>query len=158
VQYTHCALGTGVRSYAWIGRAAGGLPQASLSRALRLLTAKRLVEVAVPLSTRPSRETRYQVADPYLRFWLTFLGPYLAKIERGRSDLVLRRIETSWTSWRGRAVKPSVRESLRRLAGDSLPPGTAVIGGYWTRTNDPEIDLVGADRSRARLGRADCNG
>jgi hypothetical protein len=27
-----------------------------------------------------------------------------------------------------------------------LPEGTAVVGGYWTRTNDPEIDLVGADR------------
>jgi hypothetical protein len=23
---------------------------------------------------------------------------------------------------------------------------TGAIGGYWTRTNDPEIDLVGADR------------
>jgi hypothetical protein len=21
-----------------------------------------------------------------------------------------------------------------------------VIGGYWTRTNDPEVDLIGADR------------
>jgi hypothetical protein len=30
--------------------------------------------------------------------------------------------------------------------GDDFAPGTKVIGGYWTRTNDPEIDLVGADR------------
>ncbi|WP_246103029.1 hypothetical protein [Streptomyces piniterrae] len=22
-----------------------------------------------------------------------------------------------------------------------------MIGGYWTRTNDPEIDLIGADRA-----------
>lgn len=22
-----------------------------------------------------------------------------------------------------------------------------MVGGYWTRTNDPEIDLVGADRT-----------
>ena len=28
-----------------------------------------------------------------------------------------------------------------------LPPGTDVIGGYWTRSNDPEIDLVGADKA-----------
>ncbi|MGH3764659.1 MAG: ATP-binding protein [Pseudonocardiaceae bacterium] len=140
------ALGSGERSYALIGRAAGGLPQASLSRALRLLARKRIIDTTVPLSTRPSRETRYTVADPYLRFWLTFLGPHLAEIERGRGDLVLRRIETSWTSWRGRAIEPVVRESLRRLPGDILPAGTAVIGGYWTRTNDPEIDLVGADR------------
>lgn len=139
------ALGSGERSYSLIGRAAGGLPHASLTRALRLLVAKRSVEATLPLSTRPSRETRYTVADPYLRFWLTFLGPHLADIERGRGDLVLRRIEASWTSWRGRAVEPLVRESLRRLP-DAVPDGTSVIGGYWTRTNDPEIDLVGGDR------------
>ncbi|WP_433890585.1 hypothetical protein [Streptomyces sp. CA-111067] len=23
---------------------------------------------------------------------------------------------------------------------------TGVVGGYWTRTNNPEIDIVGADR------------
>lgn len=140
------AIGAGERAYALIGRAAGGLPQASLSRALQLLTAKRVVDAMLPLSTRPSRETRYLVADPYLRFWLSFLGPHLDEIERGRGDLVLNRIQSSWTTWRGRAVEPVVRESLRRLGPDRLPAGTAVVGGYWTRSNDPEIDIVGADR------------
>jgi hypothetical protein len=140
------AIGSGERTYSLIARAAGGLPQASLSRALQLLTAKRLVDAAIPLSTHASRETRYVVAEPYLRFWLTFLGPHIADIERGRGDLVLRRIQTSWTTWRGRAIEPVIRESLRRLPSGTLPDGTAAIGGYWTRTNDPEIDLVGADR------------
>ncbi|MFY1586515.1 ATP-binding protein [Micromonospora sp. WMMD734] len=140
------AIGSGERTFSLIARAAGDLPQASLSRALRLLVDKRIVEVTTPLSTRPSRETRYTVADPYLRFWLTFLGPYLPEIERGRGDLTLARLRTSWTSWRGRAIEPVIRESLRRLPAGHLPEGTGVVGGYWTRTNDPEIDLVGADR------------
>lgn len=140
------AIGSGERTYSRIGRAAGGLPQASLSRALQLLTAKRMVDATVPLSTRASRETRYTVADPYLRFWLTFFGQHLSEIERGRGDLVLARIQSSWATWRGRAIEPVVRESLRRLPSGTLPEGTAVIGGYWTRTNDPEIDIVGADR------------
>ncbi|MEH0818576.1 ATP-binding protein [Micromonospora sp. CPCC 205714] len=140
------AIGSGERTFTLIARAAGDLPQASLNRALRLLTDKRIVDVSVPLSTRPSRETRYTVADPYLRFWLSFLGPHLPEIERGRGDLTLERIRTSWTSWRGRAIEPVVRESLRRLSAEHLPEGTAAVGGYWTRTNDPEIDLVGADR------------
>ncbi|MFI7506693.1 DUF234 domain-containing protein [Micromonospora aurantiaca] len=105
------------------------------------------MEATLPLSTRPSRETRYVVADPYLRFWLAFLDPYLAEIERGRGDLTLARIHSSWTSWRGRAVEPVIRESLRRLPPGHLPFETAVVGGYWTRINDPEIDLVGGDRS-----------
>jgi hypothetical protein len=140
------AIGSGERTYSRIGRAAGGIPPGSLNRALQLLTAKRLVEATSPLSTRPSRETRYLAADPYLRFWLTFLGPYLTEIERGRGDLVLARIGSSWTTWRGRAIEPVVREALRRLPPGILPDGTNMVGGYWTRTNDPEIDLVGADR------------
>ncbi|WP_433356503.1 ATP-binding protein [Micromonospora saelicesensis] len=140
------AIGSGERTFSLISRAAGDLPQASLNRALRLLTQKRAVEVTVPLSTKPSRETRYAVADPYLRFWLSFLGPHLSEIERGRGDLTLDRIDRSWTSWRGRAIEPVVREALRRLPSDHLPAEAATIGGYWTRTNDPEIDIVGADR------------
>ncbi|MGH3687369.1 MAG: DUF234 domain-containing protein [Pseudonocardiaceae bacterium] len=93
-----------------------------------------------------ARETRYAVADPYLRFWISFVGPYLPEIERGRGDLTLARVRRSWTSWRGRAIEPVVRESMRRLPGDRLPTATNVIGGYWTRTNDPEVDIVGADR------------
>ncbi|GGL89414.1 MULTISPECIES: ATP-binding protein [Micromonospora] len=140
------AIGTGERSFTSISRAAGGLPQASLVRSLKVLTEKRIVSATLPLSTRPSRETRYIVADPYLRFWLSFLGPHLAEIERGRGDLTLARITSSWTSWRGRAIEPVVREALRRLPPGLLPGDPEVIGGYWTRTNDPEIDLVGADR------------
>ena len=109
------AIGSGERTFSLISRAGGGLPQATLSRALQLLAAKRVVEVATPLSTRPSRETRYAVADPHLRFWLAFLGPYLPEIERGRGDLTLARIRASWTSWRGRAIEPVVREALHRL-------------------------------------------
>jgi hypothetical protein len=140
------AIGAGERTFSLIARAAGGVPQASLQRALQLLVAKRVVEAATPLSPRPSREKRYVVADPHLRFWLAFLGPHLPEIDRGRSDLVLRRIRTAWTTWRGRAIEPVVREALRRLPAGRLPVGTQVVGGYWTRTNDPEIDLVGADR------------
>ncbi|MEU5912857.1 DUF234 domain-containing protein [Micromonospora sp. NPDC047527] len=140
------AIGSGERTFSLISRAAGDLPQASLSRALRLLIQKRAVEGLLPLSTRPSRETRYVVADPYLRFWLSFLGAHLSEIERGRGDLTLDRIVTSWASWRGRVIEPVVREALRRLPGDHLPAEAAVIGGFWTRTNDPEIDIVGADR------------
>jgi plasmid stability protein len=140
------AIGSGERRFSHIARAAGNLPQVTLNRSLQTLVAKRVVEALTPLSTQPSRETRYAVADPHLRFWLAMLGPYLAEIDRGRGDLVLDRIRTRWTAWRGRAVEAVVRESLRRMPPDRLPAGTKAIGGFWTRINDPEIDLVGADR------------
>jgi uncharacterized protein len=141
------AIGHGERTFSLIGRAAGGLNPGSVKRSLELLTARRIVAADVPLSTKPSRETRYRIDDPYLRFWLSFLGPGIPAIERGRGDRVLASIRTSWTSWRGRAVEPVIRDALWRLDEDELPYGTDAVGGYWTRTNDPEIDIVGADRS-----------
>lgn len=144
------AIGSGERTFANIGRAAGGIQQASLNRSLKLLIHKRVVTVDESLSIRASKLTRYQVSDPYLRFWLAFLGRSIGEIERGRSDRVLARIRSSWTSWRGRAIEPVIRDALECLA----PPVTqsaeeipGVVGAYWTRTNDPEVDLVVGDRA-----------
>jgi len=140
------AIGSGERTFTNIGRVAGDLRPGSLDRSLKLLLDKRVVEQDQPLSVKPAgKDKRYRVADPYLRFWLAFLGPHMAEVERGRGDRVLARIKTSWTAWRGRAVEPLLREALDRVLVEG-PLGAGVVGGYWTRTNDPEIDIVIADR------------
>jgi AAA+ ATPase superfamily predicted ATPase len=141
------AIGSGERSYTNIGRAAGGIANTTLSRALEVLVTKRIVASELPLSTRPSKERRYWVADPYLRFWLRFLRPHMPEIERMRGDLTLDRIKQGWPAWRGRAIEPLVRDSLARLLPDGRLPAAPAVGGYWTRSNDVEIDLVGADRA-----------
>ncbi|WP_231618635.1 ATP-binding protein [Nonomuraea sp. SBT364] len=138
------AIGSGQRTYSSISRAAAGIPSTSIKRGLQILMDKRMVRAELPLSTRPSRETRYHITDAHLRFWLSFIEPGLPYVYRGRGDLALERIRRSWAAWRGMAVEPLVRESLRRMEG--MPDGTGAVGGYWTRSNDPEIDLVGADR------------
>lgn len=140
------AIGSGERTFTLIARAAGDLNAASLKRSLEILIERRMVRAETPLSTRPSKETRYRIDDPHLRFWLYFLAGATSKVERGRGDLVLKGIQKGWTSWRGRAIEPVIREALWRLSLDILPEGTDVIGGYWTRSNNPEIDIVGADR------------
>ncbi|MFC3818098.1 ATP-binding protein [Planomonospora venezuelensis] len=139
-------IGSGERTFANISRASGGLAAATATRSLDLLVTKRVVAAELPLSTRPSKDRRYRIADPYLRFWTRFLEPGLPLLERGRSDVVLRRIREGWTSWRGRAVEPVIREALSRLLPDDLFPDVVEVGSFWTRTNDVEIDIIGADR------------
>jgi hypothetical protein len=51
-----------------------------------------------------------------------------------------------WSTYRGRAIEPLVREAIEQLLPDERVPGASYVGGYWTRQNDPEIDLVGADK------------
>ena len=141
------AIGSGERTFGNIARASGDLAATPLNRSLATLIDKRIVAAELPLSTRSSKERRYQITDPYLRFWLQFLGNAMPEIERGRVDLILDRIRRSWTAWRGRAIEPLLREALaRRLPDDSLPSAPA-IGSYWTRTNNIEIDIGGADRA-----------
>lgn len=140
------AVGSGERSFTNIARAAGGIAHTTLSRATEVLVEKRVVAAELPLSLRPSKERRYRVADPYLHFWLTFVEPHMAEVERMRGDLTLDRVKAQWTSWRGRAIEPLVRDALARLLPDDAVPATPAVGGYWTRSNDVEIDIVGADR------------
>jgi AAA+ ATPase superfamily predicted ATPase len=140
------AIGTGERTFSNIARAAGGISHSTLARALDLLIDKRIVAAELPVSLRPSKERHYRIADPYLRFWLNFIDPHMAEIERLRGDLTLARIRTGWTSWRGRAVEPLIRESLARVLPVGDLPAAPVVGAYWTRSNDVEIDLIGADR------------
>jgi hypothetical protein len=138
------AIGTGEQSFTGLMKATE-IPKTTLLRALRLLTDKRMVTSALPLSTKASQQTRYLIADAHLRFWLAFLGRYLAEIDRGRGDLTLTRVEKTWATWRGLAVEPVIRNAVSRLVGDQIPVAE-VVGSYWTRSDDLQIDLVGADR------------
>ena len=140
------AIGSGERTFTNIAQAAGGLNATALQRSLAVLADKRLAVGELPVSTRPIKDRRYRITDPYLRFWLRFLAPHMPEIERGRGDQTLARLQRGWTSWRGRAVEPLVREALARLLPDGALPAAGVVGGYWTRTNDVEVDIVGADR------------
>ena len=58
---------------------------------------------------------------------------------------MISRIVRDWQTYIGTAVEPFVRTSIERLLPDTRLPQAEKVGGYWTRTNDPQIDLVGAD-------------
>lgn len=136
-------IGSGETTFTAIGSSAG-VPQKSLTRSLDLLVKqKRIVAAIRPLSSRPSRESRYLVADPYLRFWLRFIQPSVEEIERGRADLVLADLRASWSTYRGKAIEPLVRDAVEQILPDSRFGDARYVGGYWTRTNDVEVDLVG---------------
>jgi len=137
-------IGAGERTYGNIASAAG-IASSNLRRSLTLLEhEKYVIRSDRPLSAAPSDETRYCVADPYLRFYLRFLDPARSELLRGRTTSVIARIRRDWQGYIGTAVEPFVRDSLERMDPASLF-GAARIGSYWTRTNVPQVDLVGTD-------------
>ncbi len=147
------AIGGGDRTYANVaavaGSRAGALPSGSLSPQLRrLVEEKHVLAMDEPLSVRPGRPALYRVADSNLKLYLTAGRAAHDQIRRGRPDAALRLLQRRWLTWRGKAVEPLVRESLALAcaAGATPWPDAEVVGGWWNRQFDPEVDLVGADR------------
>lgn len=144
------AIGHGETAYSRI-RSRSGVKGNTLSAALEVLVeAKRLVAKELPYAVPPGRTAaRYTVADPYLRFWLRFVGPHMAELSRGRPDLVVERIVRDWSAYRGRAVEPVVRGGLERLLADrrlsERLDGARHVGSWWRRDHAVEVDLVGGD-------------
>lgn len=144
------AIGHGESSHGRI-QSRSGVKGNTLTDALQvLIEAKRLVVRALPYAVPPGRTAAtYSIADPYLRFWLRFVGPHGAELSRGRSDLVVERVLRDWSTYRGHAVEPLVRAALERLLVDErlagVLGGARHVGGYWTRTHEVEVDLVGGD-------------
>jgi AAA+ ATPase superfamily predicted ATPase len=145
------AIGHGETAYSRI-ETRSGVKGNTLTDALDVLIEKKgLVAKELPYAAPPGRKAaKYTVADPYLRFWLRFVGPHLDELSRGISDLVIARIERDWATYRGRAVEPLVRSALERLLIDPAVGGpvggSRHVGAWWRRDHSVEVDLVGGDR------------
>ena len=124
-----------------------GMNSKTLGDALDFLVEKRMVERLIPYSAKSSPKTRmYVVADPYMRFWLGFIGPNMDLIERGRGRLLAERIRDAFPTYRGRAVEPIVRDAIERLLPDPRYGSARHVGSYWTRNHAVEVDLIGGDK------------
>jgi len=122
-----------------------GAAQTAISRALKILEGpKDLIRIEVPAGAAAnSKLRRYRLTDPYLRFWFRFIGGHLEDISRSRGDIAVAAFDTSWASWRGRAIEPHVNEALTRL-GAAHPDlaGVHQATTWWTRDNSLEVDIV----------------
>jgi len=111
-----------------------------------LIEEKRVVEARRPLSTAASRDTRYEIVDPFLRFYMRFVDRYRGEIERGRGRVAASIILRDWSTYRGRAIEAIIRAALDEMIPDPRFGDAAATGAYWTADNAVEVDLVGADR------------
>jgi hypothetical protein len=146
------AIGGGSRTHAAVASAAGtrtgAFPSATLSPLLnRLIAEKRVLAIDEPLSTRGGKPALYRVADSSLRFYLEIGRAVQERAHRGRPASAVALVRRRWTSWRVRTVGPVIREALSCAAGDLPWPNAAAVGGWWTRTFETSVDIIGADRS-----------
>jgi len=145
------AVGGGNRTHANIaseaGSRTGAIPSGTLTPVLRrLVEDKHVLALDEPLSVRATKPALYRVADSSLRFYLAIGRAAHDLSKRGRAEAAAGLVTRRWPSWRGRAVEPTIREALSLAVADLPWPAATVVGGWWNRAFDPELDLVGADR------------
>lgn len=140
------AIGAGSRAHSAI-LGSTGLSATAVNDTLAALQARGVVQRLTPYSTRSARKTVcWEIADPYLRFWLRFVNGNIDLIERGRGALLVEGFDRGWAAYRGRAIEHLVREAIELLLPEEERFGSSRhVGGYWNRTGTVEIDLVGGD-------------
>ncbi len=106
-----------------------------------------MLAIDEPLSIRGGKPALYRVADSSLGFYLEMGRAAQELARRGHPASAAALLGRRWASWRARAVAPVIREALSCAAGGLPWPAAVAVGGWWTRTFEAAIDIIGADRS-----------
>lgn len=135
------------------------LKPATVSNYLHTLVKLGLIRREVPATERHperSRKSRYQVADPYLRFYYRFLEPQLANVARGAYKAVWQTIERHWRAFVGTHTFEELCREWVYVAAEKgrlsfLPQR---VGSHWSPTE--QIDVVAVNWDEAIVLYGEC--
>jgi uncharacterized protein len=137
--------------------AATGLPSGHITKYMSVLLETGLIERRVPVTeNRSSHSGRYQITEPYLRFYFRFLLERQGQLAFGGRKQAMEDIRRSlpgfiasytwteicreWVGWAGKAGE--------------LPCNPHMIGGAWTA--DAQVDVAALDPEHKILILGDC--
>ena len=90
-----------------------------------------------PILSKPgARNIKWQIDDPFLRFWFRFVYPYQGLIESNRTELLVQYVSDNYAQFTGR--------TLERLFHDRMSQSGQYtrIGNWWDKKGEQEIDMV----------------
>lgn len=121
-----------------------GVNSAALAKMLSRLVELGYVAQVAPVQPMAGKgRHRYVVADPYFHFWFRYVMPNRSRIEAGRIEEVAVEIEQRLDDVVGPVFEDCCRVWARTFATADEFPASEEVGGYWTRTYDIEVDIVG---------------
>jgi hypothetical protein len=119
------------------------LPSSSVGRYLNTLVELGIIERRLPVTVKAtrSRQGRYHLADPYMRFYYRFIAPRLDQIERYRTAQALQYVQEHLRAFvADNAFEELCREWVSLMGDDGkLPLYPERIGSYWGR--DAQLDV-----------------
>ena len=96
-----------------------------------------LVKRLKPLLSKPNSKTSsYEVSDQFLRFWFRFVWPYQSMVERGQRALLKQNMVRGYDQFSGRTLE-------QYFQAVAMETGRyTIVGNWWDRTGENEIDLI----------------
>ncbi len=134
-----------------------GLAQGHISSYLSLLENAGFVERRLPVTAGPrSRNSRYHITDPYLRFYYRFLASRESQLALGVQEPALAEIRRHLLDFIGTHTWEELGREwvLRAGAQGKLPFLADQVGSYWDRS--VQIDVVGINHMEKTLILGEC--
>jgi len=150
------AIARGAHTPAEIRRASD-LPSGHVSRYLELLLETGYVERRRSLTAPPnSRQGRYHLTDPFLRFYFRFISPYRGQIAAGVREPLLDELRRHLLDFIGSYTWEEIARlwTLHAGARGALPFQANQVGAAWTRT--AQVDVVGINPHERTLILGEC--
>ncbi len=134
-----------------------GLAQGHISSYLSVLESANFIERRIPVTDGPrSRQSRYHITDPYLRFYYRFLIARQTQLALGIQEPALAEIRRHLLDFIGTHTWEEICREwiLRAGAINKLPYLADKVGSYWDKT--AQIDIVGINRMEKTLILGEC--
>jgi len=99
-----------------------------------------LIRKVRPVMAKPSgRALKYSIDDNFLSFWFRFIYKFRSAVESGNLSYIRKVIDRDYDSYSGRILEKYFIEKLKTEKKYNL------IGTWWSRGNESEIDIVAVD-------------
>ena len=99
-----------------------------------------LIRKARPVMAKPSgRALKYSIDDNFLSFWFRFIYKFRSAVESGNLSYIRKVIDRDYDAYSGRILEKYFIEKLKTEKKYNL------IGTWWSRGNESEIDIVAVD-------------
>lgn len=96
-----------------------------------------LISKVRPILAKPSgRIVKYRINDNFLGFWFRFIFKYRGAVEIGNFPYLKTLVKRDYPTYSGLILARYFREKL------SAEENLSLIGSYWERYNNNEIDIV----------------
>lgn len=121
---------------------------APLSSYLERLEMYGFIEKMRPILSKPNtRSVRWQICDPFLRFWFRYIEGNQGLIDNGMSSMLTNDIAESYETFSGPMLERLFRQKLMRTGQYST------VGSWWksnrgAQGNQNEIDIVAIGRGK----------